>query len=119
MKNVPQSPAELRAALAAIFPALPRDFGSFGESVLTDAGPTHHSVLREFAHFFARNIGEFPDRQLRRLAEFLVRCQESGGELADAVESCFLDATRQPRVQARLQPFLAAAHRKASADPAR
>lgn len=118
MKNVPQSASELRAALAAIFPSLPRGFGACGESVFTDAGPTYSSVLREFAYFFARDISEFPDRQLRRFAEFLARCLDAGGELGEAVESCFLEHTRQPRVQARLQPFLAAAQKKVSADPA-
>ena len=118
MRTVPQSPAEFRSVLAAIFPSLPRDFGAFGESLFACAGPTHHSVLREFSYFFSRDIGEFPDRQLRRFAESLVRCLEAGGELAEAVETWLHEQAHQPRVHARLQPFLAAARKKVSADPA-
>ena len=107
--KVPRTPAELKAALSAIFPALPRDFGDVGESVFEAASSTFPSVLREFTEFFAREMDRFPDRQLRRLAELVVRSTAAPGPLADAMESCFLQTLRELRVDARLAPFLAAA----------
>jgi hypothetical protein len=109
MKSPPQSPSQLADALAAIFPTLPRDFASSGESVLEDAGPTDHSVMREFSHFFSKEVDQFSDRQLRRFAEFIARCVATPGPLQDAVETCFLQQALQSRSAARFQPFLAAA----------
>lgn len=107
--KIPRTPAELSAALAAIFPGLPRDFGAVGESVFEDASSTFHSVLREFTQFFARDVDQFPDRQLRRFAELVVRSVDAQGALADAMETSFLQPARELRVDARLAPFLAAA----------
>ena len=107
MKAPPGSPSELARRLAAIFPSLPRDFGSSGESVLEAAGPTFQSVLREFAYFFGRDLDQFPDRQLRRLAEFIAACRAEPGALADAMEA-FLDDLRELD-SPRLQPLLSAA----------
>jgi Flp pilus assembly protein TadB len=111
MKSPPRSPAELSAALGAIFPSLPRDFGSSGESVLADADPTYHSVVREFAYFSGRNLNQFSDRQLRRLADLIARCVAAGGPLANAFESCFLEQIGPLGLESRLRPFLAAANR--------
>jgi hypothetical protein len=111
MKGTPQSPSELRKALAAIFPMLPWDFGEQGESVLEDAGPTYDSVMRDFAHFFAKNIDQFPDRQLGRFAELIVRAKATPGPLANAVDACFLEPVRQLEVQGRIEAFLAAAEK--------
>ncbi|MEJ8839176.1 hypothetical protein [Ramlibacter sp. AN1133] len=107
MKTTPRSPAELADALIAIFPSLPRDFGASGESVFVDAGPTYHSVLREFAYFLAKDLQEFSDRQLRRFAELVERSQQGDEDLADAIRACLLPQMRQPQVQQRLAPFLA------------
>jgi hypothetical protein len=109
MKPVPQTSAQLKDALAAVFPALPRDFGAWGESVLENAGPTAHSLMREFALYFERNADQFPDRQLRKFAELVVRCIDAGGPLAEAMRTCVVDPARQDAFGARFQAFLAAA----------
>jgi len=111
MKALPQSPPELRDALAAIFPSLPRGFGEQGESVFEDAGPTYQSVLRDFAYFFAKDIDQFSDRQLARLAALVVRALETPSAVGSAMEECFLAEARQLRVYGRLEPFLAAARK--------
>ena len=107
MKPVPQNPDQLKRALAAIFPGLPRDLGAWGESVLEDARPTFHSLMREFALFFVRNLDVFPDRQLRRFAELVARCVEAGGPLAEAMQDCIVEPARQQPELARFAPFLA------------
>jgi hypothetical protein len=113
MKNLPQSPSQLRDALAAIFPALPRGFGEQGESVFEDAGPTYDSVLRDFAYFFAKEIDQFTDRQLNRFAAFVLQATESPGPLENAMETCFLEHARQLKVDDRIEPLLAAARKGA------
>ena len=95
MKPVPETSAQLKGALASLFPTLPRDFGAWGESVLEDAGPTHHSLMREFALYFERNADQFPDRQLRRFAELVARCLAEGGPVADAMQACLVAPLRQ------------------------
>ena len=109
MKRLPQSCAELKDALAAIFPGLPRDFGAWGESVLESAGPTPHSLLREFALHFERNAGQFPERQLRRFAELTARCLEAGGTMADAFATCIVEPLRDDPGAARFMELLRAA----------
>jgi hypothetical protein len=106
MKTLPRSPAELTRALLAIFPSLPRDFGASGESVFVDAGPTYQSVLREFGYFFAKDLQEFSDRQLRRFGELVARSAADDGELGEAIRTCLLPQMGQPHVQRRLGPFL-------------
>jgi hypothetical protein len=80
--------------------------------VLADADPTYHSVMREFAHFFAKDVDRYSDRQLRRFAELVVRSTSTPGDLQNAFETCFLEHTGQLRVEARLRPFLDAAASK-------
>ena len=109
MKAVPRSPSELKETLARIFPSLPRDFGSSGESVLADAEPTYHSVLREFAYFFARDVNQYTDRQLRRFAELVARSIATPGELGEAFDTWRLESMRQSGVESRFGPFLSAA----------
>ena len=111
MIALPRSPSELRDALAAIFPSLPRGFGEQGESVFEDAGPTDQSVLRDFAYFFAKDIDQFSDRQLARLASLVVRAMAAPGPLAEAMDECFLAQARELKVDGRLAPFLAAARK--------
>ena len=111
MKPLPRTPTELRDALAGIFPSLPRGFGEQGESVFEDAGPTCQSVLRDFASWFAKDIDQFSDRQLARLAALVVRALETPSPLGSAMEECFLAEARQLRVYERLAPFLAAARK--------
>lgn len=106
MKTAPRSPAELRDTLAAIFPSLPRAFASSGESVFADAGPTCHSVLREFADYFAKDLSHFSDRQLRRFADLVARSVSVPGPLERAFDTCFLEHTRRLGVESRLRPFL-------------
>jgi hypothetical protein len=108
MKPVPQTPDQLKRALGAIFPGLPRDFGASGESVLEDAGPTWHSLLRDFELFFARNLDQLPDRQLRRFAELVARCVDEGGALGEAMQECVVTPAREQPELARFAPFLAA-----------
>jgi hypothetical protein len=112
MKSAPRSPSELRDALAAIFPALPRDFGVSGESVLEEAGPTYHSVMRDFAYFFVKDLDRFPDRQLGRLAKLVVRALATPGPLENAMQTCFLEHTRQVKLARRFEPFLLSAAEK-------
>lgn len=113
MKTAPASLAELKAALAAIFPSLPRDVGTSGESVFAEAGPTFNSLLRDFVYFFAREVDGFSDRQLRRFAELVLACSEAPGPLADAMQACFTEPLRELAAHRRFDPFLSAARESA------
>jgi hypothetical protein len=103
----------LKDAIAAIFPALPREVGDAGESVFNAAGPTYQSLLREFAYFFERNADQSSDRQLRRFAELVARAVATPGPLASAMETCFLDHIRPLKAMERFEPFFVAAQESA------
>jgi hypothetical protein len=111
MKRVPlpNSPTELLSLLGGIYPA----FVSFAECE-PDSGfdpepLTYHYLMCEFAVFFGRESSSSTKRQLEHLAEFLARAVEAGGNLENAVSTCFLEHTRQLKVNRVLGPWLAKA----------
>jgi hypothetical protein len=100
MKRVPASPSELADELASVFPGfhVPAEEG--------DGEASYHSVMREFASYFGRNASESSQKQLRACAELLVRCSAAPGDLENAMDTCFLEHTRQLRVDRELNPHL-------------
>jgi len=116
-KPLPHTADELAHRLASIFPSLPRDFGSSGESVLADAEPTYQSVLREFSYFFARDLDQYADRSLRRFAELVAQGVAAGGELEAAFRACLVDALDELGARERFGPFLATALQAAGLPP--
>ena len=109
MTDAGPSVAAARAELARIFPSLPDDVGTSGESVFTAVGPTHDSLMRDFASYFERNFDAFSDRQLRRFADLLAARMASPGPLAQAIEKCFIDAIVRTEAGRRFGPVLAKA----------
>jgi hypothetical protein len=106
---LPNSPDELLSFLGSIFPA----FVPFAEQEPVsgfDPEPlTYHYLMLEFAAFFGREASSSAPRQLRELAEFLSRAVDAGGPLENAVSTCFLEHTRQLKVNRTLGPWLAKA----------
>jgi len=104
MQSVPDSPAALAATLAAVFP----DFHVSAE----DEELSYHSVMREFATFFGARASSASEAQFRSCAELLVRCSAAPGALENAVDTCFLEHTRQLKVSRQLDPLLREASRR-------
>jgi hypothetical protein len=67
---------------------------------------TLHSVMIIFAQYFGANARSFSEKQLRRLGEWLNKAVSVPGALENAVSTCFLEHTRQLKVNRLLAPYL-------------
>lgn len=108
MKPLPTTPPELAAQLADIFPAF------HVELDLDEEYPhSFHSVLLfHFNTFFGRNVNEFTPRQLKAFAQLVVRCCATPGDLENAWDTCFLEHSKQMRVNKQIGKYLREAERE-------
>jgi hypothetical protein len=109
--SVPASPAELADALAAIFPSFQLEELK-PEEFVYEPPITFHYVMSEFASFFGKGASSFSGRQLQELAELIVRANSHGGDLENAIGTCFLEHARQLKVNRQLAPWLSKARTK-------
>jgi hypothetical protein len=115
MKPHAQSPQELQESLVTVFPAFANDLADIEDDRPELGERTVHSVVMDFAPFFARNVDSWTDRQLRLLGEQIVEALAEGGSVGNAWDTCFLEHSRQLRVHRRLAPWLANARTKREA----
>lgn len=66
----------------------------------------HHAVIALFAQYFGANVGSFTVNQLRRLGEWLSAAIAAGGDMENAVSTCFLEHAHQLKVNRILRPYL-------------
>ena len=67
---------------------------------------TLHRLMGLFAQYFGANGKRFSVKQLRRLGEWLSSAVSVPSELENAVSTCFLEHTRQLKVNRLLAPYL-------------
>jgi hypothetical protein len=67
---------------------------------------SHHLVMMRFAQYFGANHASYSAKQLRRLGDWLSACVAAGGTLENAVSTCFLEHSRQLKVNRVLAPYL-------------
>lgn len=65
-----------------------------------------HRVMILFAQYFGANGHRFSEKQLRLLGEWLSSAVSVPGEFENAVSTCFLEHTRQLKVNRLLAPYL-------------
>lgn len=109
---MPQRPQETLRQLCAIFPAFEAAWAEEGappEDGLVDGVYyewSHHAILSDFLEFFAKNHASFSEQQLRAVGEWINDAVFDGGDLENAVSTCFLEHTRGVRINRTLQPYL-------------
>jgi len=69
---------------------------------------THHRVLAEFCDYFVENHRSFKEQQLKEFGAWIEEAILAGGEVENAVSTCFLEHVRQLRVEPLLRPYLSA-----------
>lgn len=108
--ELPTDAAELVRVLSTIFPG-------FAVCSDDDEGPeTFHSVfLFHFNPYFSRHVSEFTPKQLAKLGALLDSAYEAGGNLGNAVDTCFLEHTRQLKVNQQLRPYIKASGKQRNA----
>lgn len=66
----------------------------------------YHLVMMRFAQYFGANHRSYSAKQLRRLGDWLNACMAAGGKVENAVWTCFLEHSRQLKVNRVLAPYL-------------
>jgi hypothetical protein len=102
----PQSPKDF---LVSLDPAFETELEDEADEDLTD-----HRVMMLFAQYFGANHGSFSSRQLQALGTWLNAAVAAGGELENAVSTCFLEHARQLKVNRVLAPYLSAQAKKSA-----
>jgi len=108
MKTAPTTPEQLRTVLVNLFPTFEAEIDedtSYGREV------TFHTLMFDFTPFFGRNIKAFSEKQMRGLAELVNLAINVPGPLENAMSTCFLEHTKQIRVNRELNAARAAARR--------
>ena len=67
---------------------------------------THHRVMQEFLMYFAKKHSFFTERQLRRFGDWISKAVAVDGHIENAVSTCFLEHTRQVKINRVLAPYL-------------
>lgn len=67
---------------------------------------TAHRVMAEFAEHFSRAHRDYAPRQLKALGHWLSEAVATEGALENAVSTCFLEHSRQLKVDRVLAPYL-------------
>lgn len=67
---------------------------------------THHEVLSEFLAFFSKNYEAFSEKQLRQFGTWIEKAISGPTSLENAVSTCFLEHTRQSKINRVLAPYL-------------
>ncbi|MBG9390086.1 hypothetical protein [Caenimonas aquaedulcis] len=108
MKPAPSSPSEFLSELNAIFPAFAPQTEPEEEAELT-----YHAIfLFHFNPFFGENFEKFTPEQLKAFARLLARSSVVPGSLENAVDTCFLEHTRQMKVSRELAKYWREAQRE-------
>jgi hypothetical protein len=67
---------------------------------------THHAVLRCFLDYFSAGHEGFEKKQLERFCAWVNAAVAVGGEMENAVSTCFLEHARQVKINRVLAPYL-------------
>lgn len=111
-KSRAQRPQETLAQLCEVFPRFAEWWGDEGappEDGLVDGVYyewTHHAVLSQFLEYFASEHTSLTDGQLRRFGAWVETAIALGGDLENALATCFLEHMRQVRINRTLAPYL-------------
>lgn len=101
MNTTPETPEQLLDALVGIVPI-------FRDEWEADESPESvHGVMLRFTVFFGIHASSSTPGELRRLGDMINRAVASGGLLANAMETCFLEQLHQIRARKTLRPYLA------------
>jgi len=110
MTPLPTSPSELAAQLSAIFPSFHVELDEDEEYP-----DSFHSVLLfHFNSFFGKNVSEFTPKQFKAFAQLVARCCATPSRLENAWDTCFLEHTKQMRVNKQIGKYLREAERELS-----
>jgi hypothetical protein len=107
-----QRPQETLEQLCAIFPEFRQSWGEEEappEDGLVDGVYyewTHHAVLRCFLDYFSAGHEGFEKKQLERFCAWVNAAVAVGGEMENAVSTCFLEHARQVKINRVLAPYL-------------
>jgi len=101
------SPRELVNQLIDILPALAKEWNE-GEVFSANRECTYHVVFLSFGPKSLRLLDAATTKQIKEFCVLINYAVEKGGELENAVSTCFLEHASQIGVRKMLKPYLSA-----------
>lgn len=92
-------PGSLAHVLAEFFPI-------FSDELIDEEIHSYHWVLMLFAPISAQALESADERTIRRFCDLINQMVSAGGELENAVSTCFLEHASQIGVRKIIKPFL-------------
>jgi hypothetical protein len=105
---LPNSPQQLLAKLAEIF----TDFQL--ERTDENGALTYHEIMLAFTPYFGSSLYAFSVKQLGEFGSMVNKAVDHGGDLENAISTCFLEHIRQIDASKVLAPFLTREAKKRS-----
>jgi hypothetical protein len=102
----PATPEEKLQQLQQLLPGL--DHAWQDEDQWPGLGRSFHAVARTLTDYLPARCDSLTKRQLRAFAAWINGMVQAGGDLANAVSTCFLEHTRQIGVYKMIAPHLPA-----------
>lgn len=113
MNDEPKTASELKAFLVGAFPSFEVWWSELdGDDRLPGERITFHRVMAEFTVYFGKRRADFTEKQLASLGKMIDAAVEKGGELENAVSTCFLEHLHQIGGEHLLRRFLSAPSRR-------
>jgi hypothetical protein len=109
--RLPTTASELESTLVGFFPTFATELAKVEPDPSEFGERTLHSVLLDFAPYFARHAESFSERQLEGFGQFLSAALQTGGHLENALSTCFLEHAHQLKVNKKLRHIIRKAQR--------
>ena len=111
MTRLPTTAAELESTLVGIFSSFATELAKVEADPPEFGERTLYAVLLDFAPYFARHAKSFSEHQLEGFGHFLHAALQTGGQLENALSTCFLEHAHQLKVSKQLRQALRKAQR--------
>ena len=102
------SPEEVLRYLCAVFPSFEK-WWKDAEREPLDTKRGFHCIMAELIQFFGMNHQTFSEKQLRRFGQWVNAAVLIEGPLENAISTCFLEHTRQVKINRVIAPYLSRA----------
>src|SRR5258708_4339434 len=99
------SPEKALAFLCALFPDFGREWYADDERSV-DGDISFHRIMQEFTSYFGGNVQSLSEAQLKRFGAWLSNAVLAGGDVENAVSTCFIEHMHQIKVSRLVTPHL-------------
>ena len=106
MKSLIEQPVDLVNHLIALFPDFAAEWDEGKAFGYENGSYSFHAIMLMFGPMSATCLNQADDKTIRAFAELLSQAIENGGQIENAVSTCFLEHASELGVVGILKPHL-------------